>query len=82
MVTADQPCKRSLLILRAYYGTVDAMPDYSTLVTETAYCGFSGWLRDSACPLLALMERKLSGRRDCAYVGGPETDWAGQGDTF
>jgi hypothetical protein len=23
MVTADQPCKRSLLILRAYYGTVE-----------------------------------------------------------
>jgi hypothetical protein len=24
MVTADHPCKRSLLILRAYYGTGDA----------------------------------------------------------
>jgi hypothetical protein len=74
MVTADQPCKRSLLILRAYSGTVDAMADYSTLVTETAYCGFSGWLRDSACPLLALMKRKITVSRDCAYVVGPETD--------
>lgn len=65
MMTADQHCMQSLLILR-FHLRLRGDIQREEVVDSISHCGFFGWLCDSACPQL---EDLVMAEASCAYRG-------------